>query len=93
LNGVSFQDNYEGPLDERRTIIYTLDFLMKVSFYGPQQNGAIIRQVNNNIFNIGAGLSDSDVLLNNIQITPTPSNVSVDSDFDFNISYLDTPAP
>jgi hypothetical protein len=93
LNGVSFQDDYEGPLEQRRTIIYTLDFRMKVSFYGPQQDRAIIRQVNNNIFNLGAGLLDSDVLLNNIEITPTPTGVSPDSDYGFNITYLDSAAP
>jgi hypothetical protein len=66
---------------------------MKVSFYGPQQDRAIIRQVNNNIFNLGAGLLDSDVLLNNIEITPTPTGVSPDSDYGFNITYLDSAAP
>lgn len=90
LTGVTFEDNYEGPLEQRRTIIYTLSFTMKVSFYGPQKDGAVIRRVNNNIFNIGAGLADSDVLLNRIQIDPTPDGVSADSDFGFSISYYDT---
>ena len=93
LNGVSFQDDYEGPLEQRRTIIYSLDFEMKVSFYGPERKGEIIRQVNTNLFNQDAGLVDSDVFLSNIQITPSPSNVNPDSDYGFNIVYLDSAAP
>lgn len=93
LNGVSFQDDYEGPLEQRRTIIYSLDFEMKVSFYGPERKGEIIRQVNTNLFNQDAGLVDSDVFLSNIQITPSPSNVNPDSDYGFNIVYLDSASP
>lgn len=33
LQGVTFTDDYEAPLEQRRTIIYTLDFDMKVSLY------------------------------------------------------------
>ena len=35
LNGVSFDDQYEGDYTSRRVLIYTLDFTMKMSFYGP----------------------------------------------------------
>lgn len=35
LTGVSFDDNYEGALEDRRAIIYTLTFDMKVMMYGP----------------------------------------------------------
>ena len=35
LQSVSFSDNFEGSLEERRIIIYTLTFEMKVMFYGP----------------------------------------------------------
>ena len=37
LNGISFSDDFEGSVGQRRTIIYTLDFEMKMSFYGPRQ--------------------------------------------------------
>ena len=32
LQGVTFQDDYEGVMEQRRTIIYTLDFSMKIKF-------------------------------------------------------------
>ena len=33
LQGISFSDDFEGALESRRTVIYTLDFEMKVSMY------------------------------------------------------------
>lgn len=92
LESVAFEDNYDGVLEQRRTIVYTLNFTMKVSFYGPTQNSSIIRAVNNNVFSQGAGLADSDVFLNRIRVTPSPEDVSIDSDYSFNISYLDSSA-
>lgn len=34
LDGINFEDTYEGALEQRRTIIYNLDFTMKIAFYG-----------------------------------------------------------
>jgi hypothetical protein len=33
LQGITFSDDYEAPLEARRTVIYTLDFEMKISMY------------------------------------------------------------
>lgn len=87
LQSVSFSDDFEGSVGDRRTIIYTLAFGMKISFMGPQTNKSIIREVNNNLYNIGA---DSDVFLTRMQTTPTPNGISVDSDYGFNLTYLDS---
>ena len=38
IQSVNFQDDFEGPLEQRRTIIYTLDFTMNINFYGPIRN-------------------------------------------------------
>ena len=35
LQSVTFADNFEGALEDRRTIIYTLTFDMKVNMWGP----------------------------------------------------------
>jgi len=89
LQGLNFQDDYEGPLEARRTIIYTMDFSMKVSFYGPISTGPIIRQVDGQIYQQGTGpTGDSDTLLETIRTTPNPLNVSPDSDFGFNYDYF-----
>ena len=45
LNSVSFDDQYEGDYNSRRVLIYTLDFTMKMSFYGPVTTPKAIRQV------------------------------------------------
>lgn len=47
LQGVSFQDDYEGDFQaSRRTIIYTLDFTVRVRFSGPMdQRAKIIKWV------------------------------------------------
>ena len=43
LNSVSFQDDYEGSMEDRRVIEYTLDFTMKTYFFGPIYTGNIIK--------------------------------------------------
>ena len=63
---------------------------MKISFYGPKGQGNIIRDVRNNLFLQQAGLSDSDVYLETIKVTPTPSGVSADSDYGFLETILDS---
>jgi hypothetical protein len=45
LTGTSIQDDYEGDFQTRRTIIYTLDFTMKVRFAGGVSEGKVIRIV------------------------------------------------
>lgn len=85
IQAVSFTDDFDGQLETRRTIIYTLDFEMKVSFHGPIENKDIIRTSIANVNQINAGLLDSDVKLETITVTPNPSNTlgTADSDFGF----------
>jgi hypothetical protein len=45
LTGTSIQDDYEGDFQTRRSIIYALDFTMKVRFAGGVSEGKIIRIV------------------------------------------------
>lgn len=89
LSGVTFSDDFEGSVGQRRTIVYTLDFEMKISFYGPDKDAPIVREVDANFFLMEEGLQDSDVFVERLNITPTPSNISPDSDFGFNIQLFD----
>lgn len=86
ITGVTFSDDYEGALEQRRTIIYTLTFEMKVQFYGSIENKDIIREAEAKIFNMNAGLNDSDIYLERVTVTPDPTTVIglPDSDFGFN---------
>lgn len=94
LTSVSFSDDYEGELAQRRTIVYTLDFEMKVGFYGPapsNDGSSVIREVNTNLYNMDSGLADSDGFLEAVQVVPSPIDASPDSDYDLRIHILDTP--
>jgi hypothetical protein len=52
LQGISFQDDYEGDFQaSRRTIIYTLDFSLRVKFSGPlDQRAKIIKAVDAHLY-------------------------------------------
>ena len=53
LDGLTFQDDYEGSIESRRTIIYTLDFLMKINIYKKSDtSGSIINQVDTSIYDM-----------------------------------------
>lgn len=86
LTGIDFQDDYEGPIEQRRTIIYTLNFDMRVMFYGPEKSGSIIREVNANLNEI---TPTEELFMSNVNVTPDPIGVNPDSDYGFNIEIND----
>ena len=92
IQGVSFSDDFEGAMEQRRTIIYSLDFEMKLSYHGPISDNSIIRQADAKIFDIKAGLNDSDIGMETIRVTPNPiSTIGLaDSDFGFTTTILDS---
>jgi len=45
LDSVTYRDDYEGDLDQRRTLIYTLKFTAKTYIYGPVRDLTQIRKV------------------------------------------------
>ncbi len=45
LNSVNMEDTYEGDFTERRVIEYTLEFTMKIYFFGPVYTGEVIKNV------------------------------------------------
>ena len=90
LTSTNFSDDFEGAIEQRRTIVYTLSFEMKINFYGPLNQSKIIREVSNNLFIMDSS-NDSGDYLKTIQITPTPAGVSADSDYGFNQVDSDNP--
>ena len=54
LNSTSIQDDYEGDFNTRRVLIYTLEFTMKMKFYGPTGEQSVIR-------NVDVNLNDTDI--------------------------------
>ena len=45
LNDTTFEDLYEGDFEERRSVLYTLNFTMKGWFFGPERDKAVIKFV------------------------------------------------
>jgi hypothetical protein len=102
LNGLTYSDAYEGALDNRRIIQYTLDFTMTANFYGPISETAIIRKPITDIYAINRLIdSDGTVVRQTIDsdgafalfapssrviVDPNPLNASPDSDFGFTTS-------
>ena len=63
LDNISYDDEYEGDFSQRRAIIWTLNFTMKLNFFGPINRQSIIKSVNTEIFNT-ADMSNTTVSYN-----------------------------
>ena len=95
--GVAFSDDFEAEMSQRRTIVYTLSFEMKVSFFGPIANSTVIRKSVADIFFRDAGAEgDSDIRAERITVTPNPTTIigMTDSDYgfdtDINLAFDDS---
>lgn len=85
LVGLSFADNYEGALEDRRTIIYTMDFELRTSFFGPISDSKIIRKAIVDFTD-----QDTNELLERITVEPDPISLNIigDSDFSTTTTFL-----
>ena len=79
LVGLSFQDNYEGALEDRRTIIYTIDFELRTNFYGPISDSKIIRKAIVDFRNPDLPSDDPNNLLERITVEPADSDAGPDT--------------
>lgn len=91
IMSTSFSDDFEGALEARRTIIYTLDFEMRVAFYGPIDDLNIIRQATSEVDLIK---DDSNAKAATIIVEPNPIDldpydVSADSDYGFSTTITE----
>jgi hypothetical protein len=67
LDSVNFEDNYEGNFDDRRTIVWTLSFTLKLNFYGPVNKQGIINKV------VASTFSDPALAKKQTTITTVPN--------------------
>ena len=80
LNGVQYEDTYNGEFTQRRAVIYTLNFTAKTYIYGPMSNQGVIKTVQ---ADLGA---DTDPKLSRderIIVVPNPTSADADDDFGF----------
>ena len=85
LNNVTYEDDYEGDFSQRRSIIWTLSFVIKINYYGPVNKTGIIRRVNANIFK-NLELTEN---VASYTATVTPNTAVPTDDFDFAETFTD----
>ena len=75
LDSVSYEDDYEGNMETRRAIIWTLSFTAKMNFYGPITSNGIVKSVhisvsrdesqqNNNLLKYNAEIDPKNATIN-----------------------------
>jgi len=86
IESINYQDDYEGDLTTRRSIIWTINFVIKLNFYGPIIKQGVIRKVNVDTFS-------DEALQNRIQkydVTINPIDAKAgDSDIQFVENFED----
>jgi len=50
LNGINYEDKYDGKFSQRTSIVWTLDLLLKGYIYGPVRNSNVIKFVNTTFY-------------------------------------------
>ena len=107
LQSVSFSDNYEGGLEDRRTIIYTLSFDMKLNMWGPvcKTPRAVIETIDVDFFDDtltgsatykGSGFEgdpNAPYYLETQRVEATPHPVNLDSDYEIVSDVLNEHSP
>lgn len=88
LTSVSQEDTYEGDLETRQALTYTLEFTMKNYIYGPVTDSEIIRTAKVRTYmESGSGeIEDTSTSGRVVQqtVTPIPSDAEVDDDITYN---------
>jgi hypothetical protein len=82
LNGISFDDTYEGDFSDRRSIIWTLNFTMKLNYYGPINRQGVIKKVIANTYS-NENLTEKQ---SSITIQPNPLTAKPGD----NIGFIET---
>jgi len=87
LTGVSSEDSYENNFEERRALIWTLNFTMKVYFFGPTTNRKIIKFVDARVYTT---MDQNDDPAERITVQPgLTANGEPTTDINETIDYLD----
>ena len=82
LNGITYEDDYEGDYSARRSLIYTLSFTAKFYLYGPVTSQGVIKTVQVDQY---ADLPDN-IPAREQRLVVQPNPISADADDDFGFS-------
>ena len=74
IESISFDDTYEGDLNDARMIIWTINFTMKINVYGPSSTKGVIKRANVNTY---SNLAMTANLMNYVaEVYPFTANVT-----------------
>jgi len=81
LNTVTYEDSYTGNFEQRRAVIYTLNFTAKTYLFGPASTEKVILKTQSDV----QGTTDitSTVIDERITIVPNPTDAKATDDFGF----------
>ena len=82
LTGVSIADDYEGDYTSRRVLIYTLDFTMKMKFFGPTSSQGVIREINVDFANFENHVD----IFEEMDFTITPTDADENDNYAVNVT-------
>ena len=86
LNSVSTEDTYEGAYEDRRILIWTLNFTLKGQYFGPVAERKVIKFVDVDVY----GTMDSTVALEAVKTQPgLTANGEPTTDINETIPYQD----
>jgi hypothetical protein len=80
LDGISYEDQYEGDMSARQSIVWSLNFTMRLNFYGYVSNAGVIKkaianlygaeQLTNNTLQTTQAIADPVTGLQDLTLTP-----------------------
>ena len=85
LNSVDYEDDYEGDFQNRRAIIYTLQFTVKTYLYGPVTDAKTIKKVITDMYTD----TNTSTAPRQVRYTIQPDPVTADADDDFGFGIVD----
>ena len=101
LNSVTQEDVYEGNFEERRSLIWTLDFTMKAFYFGPTSNRKIIKFAEASVFapmeatqaeekvTVQPGLTANGTPTDSADNTVDYNDINIDDDWAFIVQVED----
>lgn len=78
LNSIDYDDQFEGSFEDHRKIFWTLNFTLKLDFYGPLNRQGVIKKVTENTV-IQSNSGNANVIYT-ATVDPFTANVSDDYD-------------
>jgi len=85
MEGITFEDTYEGNFADRRSIIWTLNFMMKLNYYGPVNKQGIIKKVITNTYSNEALTNKQSTVI----VEPDPTTAKPGDNFGFINTFED----